>query len=179
MAVLEVIKMGHPTLRKVSDPVASSSIALPKCQQTIDDLIDTMRSENGAGIAAPQVGLLQRIFIMEMIDNPRYPDKESFPLHVAINPNITPLTEDKVLGWEGCLSIPDIRGRLPRHSHVLLSALDRHGQSYETELEGFAAVVAQHELDHLNGILFIDQMTSMQSLSFYTEYIKYNESGNM
>ncbi len=173
MAVLEVIKMGNPRLRQVCDAVSSSEINTPKFQGFLDNLIETQRAENGAGIAAPQVDVLQRVFTMEVADNLRYPDKETFPLYVAINPEIEFLSEETMESWEGCLSIPGIRGQLPRYQKVLLKALDRYGAPFAVQLEGFAAVVAQHELDHLNGILLIDRMESMKTLAFQEEYEKY------
>lgn len=173
MAVLKVIKSGHPTLRRVSKHVFKKEYKSEKFQKFIDDLVDTMHAENGAGIAAAQVNVKRRLFVMEVSNNQRYPDKESFPLLVAINPEIEPIGNKKVKSWEGCLSIPGIRGRLKRHAKVNLKALDRNGKPYEKVLTGFAAVVAQHELDHLNGILFLDKMKSMKTFSFQKEYEKY------
>lgn len=174
MAVLTVTKMGNPILRKVSKHIFQKEIETEKFQTFVDDLIETMRDEDGAGIAAPQVGELKRVFIMEVSDNPRYPDKEGFPLFVAVNPEIKPVGEKKVAGWEGCLSIPGIRGKTERCEKVMLKALDRLGKPYEVELSGFAAVVAQHELDHLNGVLFIDTMEDLSLLSFEEEFEKYH-----
>jgi len=136
-------------------------------------MIDTQRAANGAGIAGPQVGCMKRVFIIENQANPRYPLKEEFSLLVAINPKVTPLSDTQVDSWEGCLSIPDIRGRLRRYDHIMLEAYDRDGKLYRHELKGFAAVVAQHELDHLDGILFIDRMDSMKTLAFRDEYETY------
>jgi len=161
-----VIKMGNPLLREVCLAVDEKEIQNTETQQLIDDMVATMRAENGAGIAAPQVGVKQRIFTIEIDNNPRYPDKPSFPLLIAINPSIEPIGEALVDSWEGCLSIPKIRGRLKRHTNVKLSGLDRRGQFFEMELTGFEAVVAQHELDHLNGILFIDRMEDMKTLTY-------------
>jgi len=173
MAVLEVIKMGNPRLRQISEAVVVSDINTAKFQNFIDDLIETQRAEDGAGIAAPQVSVLERVFTMEVTNNPRYPGKETFPLYVAINPKIEFLSKELVDSWEGCLSIPGIRGQLARYKKVLLKALDRFGIPFEVQLEGFAAIVAQHELDHLNGILIIDRMETMQTLAFQDEYEKY------
>jgi len=172
MAIKEVIKMGNPLLRSRSEAV-DIEILSREFQEFIDDLIDTMRSENGAGIAAPQIGILKRAFTMEVDSNPRYPEKESFPLVVAINPEIEFLSNEMVDSWEGCLSIPNIRGRLKRHQHIRLKATNRTGDLFETELTGFAAIVAQHELDHLNGTLLIDRMENMETLTFQEEYEKY------
>ena len=134
-----------------------------------------MNDESGAGIAAPQVGILKRVFVMGMDKNARYPMKEAFPLTFAINPEIIVTDSDATDSWEGCLSIPNIRGKLVRHANIILRALDRDGKTYSKELTGFAAIVAQHELDHLNGVLFIDRMENMESLSFLEEYRKYWE----
>lgn len=173
MAILEVLKMGNPLLRKVALSVAIERIGLTDFQTLIDDLVETMRSEKGVGIAAPQVGLLERVFCMEVNENARYPDKEPFSLFIAINPEIEFLSEEQIDSWEGCLSIPGIRGCLKRYKHIKLTGFDRHGRAIEIELKDFAAIIAQHELDHLNGILFIDRLLSMETLSFQEEYEKY------
>lgn len=173
MAVLNVIKMGNPILRELSEEITESHIISPEFQSFIKDLVETMRHNDGAGIAAPQVGVLKRVFTMEMKNNARYPDKETFPLHVVINPEIEYLTEETTDSWEGCLSIPNIRGRLRRYTNILLKGYSPKGENIKIRLQGFAAVVAQHELDHLNGILLIDRMDSMKTLTFQDEYEKY------
>lgn len=173
MAVLEVIKMGNPLLRKVSEAVEPNEITSPGFQKFIVDLIETMRAESGAGIAAIQVGVLKRVFAMEMKKNDRYPDKGSFSLTTVINPEIEPLSSEEVEGWEGCLSIPGIRGRLKRYKKIKLSGFDTNGEKFKTVLDDFSAIVAQHELDHLNGILLIDRMPNMETLTFQEEYDKY------
>jgi len=170
---LPIIKMGHPNLRKSSNPISVEQITETKTQEFIDHLISTMREADGAGIAAPQVDILQRIFVVEIDENPRYPDKPSFPLLIAINPEIEPLGKEKIESWEGCLSIPNIRGKLMRWASIRLSAYDREGNFYQKELTGFPAVVAQHELDHLNGILFIDRMDDLTTLCFREEFQRY------
>ena len=172
MAILEVIKMGHPSLRKQSQEVGDE-LASFEFQKFIDDLIQTMRYQNGAGIAAPQVNTLKRVFTMEMKNNPRYPDRNTFPLCTVINPEIEYIDDQLVDSWEGCLSIPNIRGKLKRYQHIVLKGLDRKGIPIEKKLDGFAAIVAQHELDHLNGVLLIDRMDSMETLTFQDEYEKY------
>lgn len=165
--------MGNPLLREKCQEVDIDTISSDELQNFMDDLIDTMRDEDGAGIAASQVGKLWRIFIMECDNNPRYPDKTGFPLTIVINPTIKIIGSDKVDSWEGCLSIPGLRGRLPRAARVELSGYDRQGQSFTKVIQGFEAVVAQHELDHLNGVLFIDRMDDMSYLAFQEEYVKY------
>jgi len=173
MSVLPVTKMGNPVLRLVCKPVKKSKIKSKKFQKFIDNMVATMRDENGAGIAAPQVDVKKRVFVMEVQENPRYPSKESFDLIVAINPELKPIGKKMVDSWEGCLSIPNIRGCLKRHAKVELTALDQNGKKYTQKLKGFAAVVAQHELDHLNGTLFIDRMQSMKTLTFQEEFEEY------
>lgn len=171
--VLDVIKMGNPILREVCQAIPLVDITNDELQTFIDDLIDTMRDKNGAGIAASQVGQLKRIFIMECDHNPRYPDRTDFALTVAINPTIKVVGDAMVDSWEGCLSIPGLRGMLPRSAKVELSAYDRQGNRFVRTIEGFEAVVAQHELDHLNGTLFVDRMKDMKYLTFQDEYVKY------
>ncbi|MEL7003574.1 MAG: peptide deformylase [Bacteroidota bacterium] len=174
MAVVEVIKMGNPILRKVSEEVGLDKISSIEIQTLIDDLIDTMHHFEGAGIAAPQIGILKRVFVIGLQSgNSRYPNKDPFDLLTVVNPEIETINDEEIDSWEGCLSIPDIRGKLKRKKQVLLKGYDRDGQPFDRRLEGFAAIVAQHELDHLDGKLFIDQMKSMESLSFWEEYQKY------
>lgn len=173
MSTLEVIKMGNPLLRSVCQPVTNDEIASQEFQAFIDSLILTMQEEDGAGIAAPQVGILKRLFVIEMDGNKRYPDEDNFPMTVIINPEIKILSNEITDSWEGCLSIPGIRGKLKRSKQVQLSGVDRHGEPFEKILDGFPAIVAQHELDHLNGILFIDRMKTMETLTFEEEYSKY------
>ena len=165
--------MGHPTLRKVAMAIEQKEICTAEFQHFVDELIQTMQTHNGAGIAAPQVDRAQRVFVIGMDNNPRYPDKEPIELLVAINPTIKALSDDLVDSWEGCLSIPNIRGRLKRYKQIKLRALDRFGTPFESDLHGFAATVAQHELDHLDGVLFIDRMDDMETLSFLDEYRTY------
>ena len=172
MKILDVIKMGNPVLRESSKPVGDE-LRSSEFQNFIDDLVHTMRTYNGVGIAAPQVGVSKRIFSIEVANNPRYPGKEAFPLCIVINPEIEFLDTKLIDSWEGCLSIPKIRGKLKRREKVLLKGLDREGNPFEEQLQGFPAIIAQHELDHLDGKLFIDRMESMETLSFQSEYEKY------
>lgn len=166
MTTLEVLKMGHPILREVCLNVEENVIYSEKFQIFLDELVATMRASDGVGIAAPQVGVLQRVFVIEVDDNPRYLNRDSFELLIIINPEVKILPGPTVDSWEGCLSIPGIRGRLKRADRIELKGLDRNGKPYQRILTGFPAIVAQHELDHLNGILFIDRMTDLKSLSF-------------
>ncbi len=154
--VLEITKIGNPVLRKMCAEVSASDLVTADMQQFIDDLIETKRHANGAGIAAPQVGKPWRIFVVEVKDNPRYPYKPETELTVCVNPTVTFLTEEHYLNFEGCLSIPDLRGKIRRCPHIRIDALDRHGVPFSREVRGITAGTFQHEDDHLNGILFPD-----------------------
>ena len=171
--VLSVIRMGNPILREIAKKVKVEEIQSTEMQHFIDDLICTMRKENGAGIAAPQVGKSIRVFVMECDNNERYPDVDDFPLTTVINPTITKKTDAQIENWEGCLSIPGIRGQVARFTHVTLKGLDRFGRPFEKELTNFEAVVAQHEMDHLNGVLFVDRLKDSKNLAFYEEYLTF------
>ena len=170
MSILKVARMGHPVLRERARPVAPSELKDPLFQKLIDDMVETMHEYHGVGLAAPQVHEGLRLFVAVLDDDP---DSES-EAAVIINPDIIPNASDKREGWEGCLSIPDIRGMVPRFTDITVLALDRHGKKIELKLKDFSARVAQHETDHLDGVLFFDRMTSMQSLTYLEEYSKYH-----
>jgi peptide deformylase len=174
MAILKVARLGHPILRQVAAPVPPEGIGAPEIQRLIDDLIETMREYDGAGLAAPQVHVSQQIVVFEVESNPRYPDAESIPLTVLINPKITPATSQMEEDWEGCLSLPDLRGKVPRYTQVRVEAYDRHGKKLNYVARDFHARVAQHECDHLLGKVFLDRMRSMESLAFVREFVRYN-----
>ena len=162
--------MGHPVLRERARPVDTSELKDPLFQKLIDDMVETMHEYHGVGLAAPQVHEGVRLFVAVLDDEP---DSES-DATVIINPDIIPNASDKREGWEGCLSIPDIRGMVPRFTDITVLALDRHGKKIELKLKDFSARVAQHETDHLDGVLFFDRMTSMESLTYLEEYSKYH-----
>ena len=162
--------MGHPVLRERARPVEMSELKDPLFQKLIDDMVETMHEYHGVGLAAPQVHEGVRLFVAVLDDDP---DSES-DAAVIINPDIIPNAPDKREGWEGCLSIPDIRGMVPRFTDITVLALDRHGKKIELKLKDFSARVAQHETDHLDGVLFFDRMVSMQSLTYLEEYSKYH-----
>jgi peptide deformylase len=173
MAILKIARLGHPILREVSLPIDPADLASDAVQGFIDDLIETMRDADGAGLAAPQVHVPQRIALIEVDGNPRYPEFPQIPLTVLVNPEITFLTDDTVKIWEGCLSVPGLRGQVPRRRHIHVKALDRHGGAIDFEAEdGFAGIV-QHECDHLDGLLFVDKLLSSRSLSFLPEFQRY------
>jgi peptide deformylase len=170
MSILKVARMGHPVLRERARPVSKSDLRDPSMQKLIDDMIDTMHEYHGVGLAARQVHEGLRLFVALLDEDPG-PKSEAT---VVVNPEIVPAGSSKEEGWEGCLSIPDIRGMVPRFTDITVAALDRDGKAIELRLKNFAARVAQHEADHLDGVLFFDRMTSMQSLTFLDEYSRYH-----
>jgi len=136
-------------------------------------MLETMAEYDGAGLAAPQVHVSRRVVIYGVRSNPRYPDAEDVPLTVLVNPKITPATKEMDEDWEGCLSVPDLRGRVPRYSRVKVEAYGRDGAPLRFTADGFHARVVQHECDHLDGMVYLDRMRSMESLSFLSEFHKY------
>src|SRR5262245_11855380 len=173
MAVLKVARLGHPVLRRVAEPVSPEAIRSPDIQRLIDDMLETMAEHDGAGLAAPQVHVSRRVVIYGVESNPRYPDAEAVPLTVLVNPKITPLTQEQDEDWEGCLSVPDLRGRVPRFTRVRVEAWGRDGAKLRFEAEGFHSRVVQHECDHLDGVVYLDRMRSLASLSFLPEFQRY------
>ena len=170
MSILKVAHMGHPVLRERARPLDKSELKDPFLQKLIDDMIETMHEYHGVGLAGPQVHEGLRLFVALLDEDP---DSKSEATAI-INPEIVPNGSDKREGWEGCLSIPDIRGMVPRFTDITVVALDRHGQRIERRLKDFPARVVQHETDHLDGILFFDRMTSMMSLTYLEEYSRYH-----
>src|SRR5258705_2983166 len=173
MAILKVARLGHPVLRKVAAPVPIGEIRSTETQRLIHDMIETIREYNGAGLAAPQVHSLKQICVIEVHGNPRYPDAPAIPLTVLINPVVTPLTDEIDDGWEGCLSVPDMRGVVPRFGSVRLEARDREGNPIDVVAKEFFARVIQHETDHLNGIVYVDRMRDLSTLTHLAEWNKY------
>ena len=168
MPILKVARMGHPVLREKAREIAPEGFGSPELAGFIDDLIETMQEYAGVGLAAPQVHEGLRLFVMQTD-----PDDEA-TLRVVVNPKLTALGDEDWEDWEGCLSIPDIHGRVPRNDRVRLEALDAQGQAYAEELEGFAARVCQHEYDHLDGLIFFDRMRDFSTLCFGEEYRRYH-----
>ena len=173
MAILKVARLGHPVLRQPAQPVPPEAIRSAEIQRFIDDMVETMREYDGAGLAANQVHALRQIAVIEVQKNPRYPDAPEIPLTVVINPVVTPLTDDKENGWEGCLSVPDLRGVVPRFTSVRLECLDRDGAPVNLVAKDFFARVIQHETDHLNGIVYVDRIADMRTLSHIAEWNRY------
>ena len=173
MAILKVARLGHPVLRLKADPVLPETIDTPGIQQLIDDMLETMADHDGAGLAAPQVHVSQRVVIYGVDSNPRYPDAEEVPLTILMNPMLTPLGEEQEEDWEGCLSVPDLRGKVPRFTRLRVAAWGRDGRPLQFEAEGFHARVVQHECDHLDGRVYLDRMRSFETLSFLAEFHRY------
>ena len=173
MSILKVARMGHPVLRARAHALERAEIRKPPVQRLIDDMIETMVEYHGVGLAAPQVHEGVRLFVA-MLDSRDHDGDEADSEPIAIiNPEITPVGSDIVEGWEGCLSIPDIRGRVPRQRELRLRAHDRKGERFELRLQNFQARVIQHENDHLDGVLFFDRMRSFETLAFLGEYARY------
>lgn len=173
MAILKVARLGHPVLRLVAEPLSTAELQSAVCQKFIDDMIVTMREYDGVGLAADQVHESKQIAVLEVADNPRYPEKPKVPLTVLINPKITPLTQETEDDWEGCLSIPDLRGKVPRYKSIHVQALGRDGKELDFIANDFHARVIQHEWDHLNGKVYLDRMRDLSTLAFLTEFARY------
>ncbi len=164
MTVREILKMGDPRLLRVAPPV--TAFDTPELHALIADMFDTMAAANGAGLAAPQIGVDLQLVIFGYSRNVRYPDAPPVPPTVLINPRITPLSDEIEDGWEGCLSVPGLRGQVPRLARIRYSGFDAQGRPFEREAEGFHARVVQHECDHLVGRLYPTRMTDLTKLGF-------------
>ncbi|MBI2219433.1 MAG: peptide deformylase [Candidatus Rokubacteria bacterium] len=173
MAILKVARLGHPILRTRAQPVPLDEISAPDVQRLIDDMVETMREYDGAGLAANQVHSLKRIAVIEVLANPRYPDAPTVPLSVLVNPVVTALTEETEDGWEGCLSVPDMRGLVPRYTAVRLEGYDREGRPIDLVTKDFFARVIQHETDHLDGVVYLDRMRDLSTLAHIAEWQKH------
>ena len=168
MVIMKVARMGHPVLREKAREITTEELGSPGLPDLIEDMFETMVEYAGVGLAAPQVHYGLRVFVTQ-ID----PDDEE-TLRYAVNPKITLLGSEGWEDWEGCLSVPDIHGRVPRNDRVRLEAQDLEGRAWAEELEGFAARVCQHEYDHLDGLIFIDRMRDFSTLCFGEEYRRYH-----
>lgn len=175
MSVRPILQIGDPRLRIAAAPVEEAAIASPEIQTLIDDLIDTMRDASGSGIAATQVGAPFQVAILEVTSNPRYPYKPPIPLTVAVNPRIKPIDDEMVEITEGCLSVP-LRGNLLRHVNLRVQYLDRHGETHDEIARGLTAGTWQHEFHHLQGVLFIDNVTDPTTLSTWEEFERHHSA---
>lgn len=176
MAVLDIVRIGEPVLRAVAEPVGADELATAEFQRFLDDLVETMRAANGAGLAAPQVGVARRVFCVEVHDNSRYPYKPDIELRVVVNPELRPLSDETFMNYEGCLSIPDLRGLLPRSLEVELTYTDRDGRRVVEDVRGVSAGTFQHEQDHLDGILFVDRVEDTRTLTTWDGFREHHEA---
>lgn len=176
MAVREILEIGHPVLAARAKQVAVSDIASPEVQRWVDDLIDTMRAANGAGIAANQIGIPYRLFSVEVrANNPRYPYKPAIPLTLLINPRIEFLSQETFENFEGCLSVPSLRGVVTRHLEIAVSGYDRDGAAQRFEIRGYSAGTFQHEYDHLDGVLFPHRVNDPSTLCSWSVFSAFHE----
>jgi peptide deformylase len=162
--IREVLRMGDPRLLAVARPV--EAFGTPELLTLIEDMRDTMAHLNGAGLAAPQIGVGLRVVIFGVQSNPRYPDAEEVPDTVLINPTLTPVDAEQEEGWEGCLSVPGMRGLVPRFTHLRYQGYDAHGAKIDRTVSGFHARVVQHETDHLDGILYPMRIRDLSNFGF-------------
>ena len=175
--ILKVARIGHPVIRAAARDVPLDKIAAPEFQRLVDDMVETMHEYDGVGLAAPQVHLGLRLAVIEVPASDER-SREEVPLTVLINPRVTPLGDEREEGWEGCLSIPDLRGRVPRFRRLRLDALDRRGKAYSVEADGFFARVIQHECDHLEGGVYLDRMGDLRTLSFLHEFERFAQGSH-
>lgn len=164
MPVRDILRMGDPRLLRMAEKV--DAFDTPELHALVADLIDTMRANDGAGLAAPQIGVNLQVVVFGVERNPRYPDAEAVPFTVLLNPLLEGMSEEVEEGWEGCLSIPGLRGMVPRHSHLRYSGFDQFGQAIAREVSGFHARVVQHETDHLWGILYPRRIRDLRNFGF-------------
>ena len=174
MSLLEIARLGHPQIRSVAKPVREEELRTADVQRLIDDMVETMRQAKGVGIAAPQVQVSRRIIAIEVSPkNPRYPGNTGVPLTIVVNPSLVEHRKETLEDWEGCLSVPDLRGVVPRYEWVRVTGVDREGRPVQYEADGFFARVFQHEIDHLNGKVFLDRLLDLQTLTHLREYEQY------
>jgi peptide deformylase len=171
--ILKVARLGHPAIRSVAQPIDPATIKTAEFQKLLDDMVDTMHEYNGVGLAAPQVHLSLQVAVLEVQHHPRYPEMPSVPLTFIINPRVTVLDATAVEDSEGCLSIPEMRGVVPRIKQVRLTALGRNGEQLDFVASDFHARVIQHETDHLKGEVYLDRMPNLKSLSYLAEWQRF------
>lgn len=174
MAIRKIATLGHPVLREVARALTREELRSDNAQRFIDDLIETMRDANGAGLAANQVYEPIRVCVIEINKNPRYPYKPNYPLTVLVNPVVSIQGDDTFLNNEGCLSVPNLRGEVRRSTHVRVKAWDREGRDLDFEVKGLTAGTFQHELDHLDGKLFVDRVEDTKSLSTWADFERFH-----
>jgi len=176
MTLRKIARIGHPVLRERAREVTPAELASEPVQRFIDDLVETMRDANGAGLAANQLHEPIRVCALEVQDNPRYPYKPNIPLTILVNPVLTPVSDETFDSYEGCLSVPDLRGVVKRHAEVRVQALDRHGEPVDRVVRGVTAGTYQHECDHLDGALFVDRVEDPKTLCTWQEFSRRHEA---
>jgi peptide deformylase len=174
MAIRKIATLGHPVLREVARKLTREELASPKVQTFIDDLVETMHDANGAGLAANQVYEPIRVCAIEVRNNPRYPYKPNFPLTILVNPEVVPTTDETFLNYEGCLSVPNLRGEVRRFTGVKVRAWDRHGKDVELDIKGLTAGTFQHEVDHLDGKVFLDRVEDTRTLATWADFERHH-----
>jgi len=174
--ILSIVQVGHPVLREPTAELTPETLQTNEIQQFIDDLIATMRAANGAGLAANQVYQSLRICAIEVRDNPRYPYRPNIPLTILINPVLTPVGTEMFENYEGCLSVPNLRGKVQRYCEIDVSAMDRHGNPINDRVRGMTAATYQHEVDHLLGMLFLDRVEDSTSLVTWDNFERYHRA---
>jgi peptide deformylase len=175
MGLRKIATIGHPVLRQRARELERDELTRVEVQRLIDDLVDTMRDANGAGIAANQVHEPIRVCVVEIADNPRYPFKPNWPLTILVNPALEATTTETFLNFEGCLSVPNLRGQVPRLTGVRVHAWDRTGQEVDFEVKGLTAGTFQHEVDHLDGKLFVDRVPDTRTLCTWADYERFHQ----
>ncbi len=177
MAIRKIATIGHPVLRQVARELTREELRSDKVQRFIDDLVETMRDAAGAGLAANQVYEPIRITAIEVNKNPRYPYKPNYPLTILVNPIVTPTTDDTFVNYEGCLSVPNLRGEVRRFTGVRVRAWDREGNDLDFEVKGLTAGTFQHEVDHLDGKVFLDRVEDTRSLTTWADFERFHMAG--
>jgi peptide deformylase len=174
MAIRKIATIGHPVLRQVARELTRDELMSSDVQRFIDDLVETMRDANGAGLAANQVYEPVRICAIEIKNNPRYPYKPNYPLTILVNPVVTPTTDETFMSYEGCLSVPNLRGEVRRFAAVRVRAWDREGKDLDFEVKGLTAGTFQHEVDHLSGKVFLDRVEDTKTLTTWADFERFH-----
>jgi peptide deformylase len=174
VTLLKIAHIGHPVLRQRAREIDQDELLSAETQQFIDDLVETMRDANGAGLAAIQVHRPIRIAAVEVQDNPRYPYKPNIPLTILVNPVVTPISEERFENYEGCLSVPNLRGVVERFAEVRLTGKERDGRPFDRVVRGLTAGTFQHECDHLDGVIFVDRVKDPRTLCTWAEFDRYH-----
>ena len=175
VTLLKIAQIGNPVLRQRARELSAGELASERTQRFIDDLVETMRDANGAGLAAIQVHEPIRIFAVEVKDNPRYPYKPNVPLTIVVNPVIEPIGTETFENYEGCLSVPNLRGVVERSTEIRLRGLDREGRAIDRVVKGLTAGTFQHEADHLDGVIFIDRVKDPRTLATWAEFDRFHK----